>query len=379
MQGGEPKRLHCALLNSQRMAPAQPGLQHIGISLGNIGTLQDGLGEFALQMGRHVAAHARQWREQHGIAFAFHLREKLFGTFGDDVAYLPVTRWQRTWHVQPQRYALWHSLHQLNKTLPPQGCGPRLLTVHDLNYLYGRNAFSVWRHGRRTRALMGRTDHVVAISQYAAQDVRQHLGWTGPLDVIYRGPRKFDGALQPVPGFESRTQPFLFHLSRMSPSKNPQAILAMAQAWPEMDFLFCGPPTDDAQALRAATHLPNVHFVFAISEAQKAWAFAHCAGFVFPSITEGFGLPPVEAMQFGKPVFLSRFTSLPEIGGDAAFYFDDYAPQAMRRVVEHGLRVGAEPARIEHVLQHAATFDWVRAADSYLALYLRLLGRSVAS
>ena len=118
-------------------------------------------------------------------------------------------------------------MHQLNKTLPPQGCGPRLLTVHDLNYLYGRNAFSVWRHGRRTRALMGRTDHVVAISQYAAQDVRQHLGWTGPLDVIYRGPRKFDGALQPVPGFESRSQPFLFHLSRMSPSKNPLAILLM--------------------------------------------------------------------------------------------------------------------------------------------------------
>ena len=74
------------------------------------------------------------------------------GLFGADVGYLPVTRWQRLRHVQPQRFALWHSLHQLNKTLPPAGCGPRVVTVHDLNYLYGRNAFSTWRHHRRTAA-----------------------------------------------------------------------------------------------------------------------------------------------------------------------------------------------------------------------------------
>ena len=361
------------------MAPAQPGLRHIGISLGNIGTLQDGLGEFALQMGRHIAAIAVQWRDERGIDFTFHLREKLFGVFGSDVSYLPVTRWQRVRHVQPRRFGLWHSLHQLNKTLPPQGTGVRLLTVHDLNYRHDKHALTVWRQGRRARALMRRTDHVVAISEYAAQDVRQHLGWTGPLDVIYRGPRKFEGVPQPVPGFEGhaeRNRSFLFHLSRMSPSKNPQSILSLAAVWPEMDFLFCGPPTDEAQALRAAPQPANVHFAFSISEAQKAWAFAHCAGFIFPSLTEGFGLPPVEAMQWGKPVFLSRFTSLPEIGGDAAFYFDEYTPQAMRRVVEQGLREGAAPARAELVLQHAARFDWVRAADAYLALYLKLLGSS---
>jgi glycosyltransferase involved in cell wall biosynthesis len=357
------------------MVPAPPVLQHIGISLGNIGSLQDGLGEFAFQMGSHVAAHAREWRERYGIAFDFHTRDKLAGVFGSEVGYLPVTRWQRVRHVQPRRYALWHSLHQLNKTLPPQGTGVRLATVHDLNYRYGRNAFSTWRHQRRTQAFMDRTDHVVAISAYAAADVRRFLGWNGPLDVIYRGPRPLEG-LRPeaLPGFETPARPFLFHLSRMSPSKNPQAILGLAATWPDCDFLFCGPPTDDARALAAGRHPPNVHFRFGISDAQKAWAFAHCAGFLFPSFTEGFGLPPVEAMQFGKPVFLSRLTSLPEIGGDAAYYFDDWAPGAMRAVVEQGLRLGAEPARIEAVRQHARRFDWVAAADAYLALYRRLIG-----
>lgn len=358
------------------MFPASGNLQRIGVSLGNMGSLQDGLGEFAFQMGSHIARHAPDWRERLGIAFDFHCRTKLHGSFGDAVGYLPVTRWQRLRHVQPQRYALWHSLHQLNKALPPQGCGPRVVTVHDLNYLYKSSRFSIWRDHRRARALAARSDHLVAISEYTAADVRKHLHWKGPLEIIYRGPRPYAGAAPvPVEGFGAATRPFLFHLSRMSPSKNPQALVGLARAWPEMDFLFCGPPTDDAQALKAAAHPANVHFRFAISEAQKAWAYAHCAGFLFPSFSEGFGLPPIEAMQFGKPVFLSRLTSLPEVGGDAAYYFDDWDPLRMRSVVEAGLALGADPARIAAVRAHAARFDWVAAADAYLALYLRLLGR----
>ena len=360
--------------------PLHVGPLHVGISLGGMGSLYDGLGEFATQIGQHVARHAVDWRQRLGIHFSFHCREKLFGSFGHDVDYLPVTRWQRTRHVQPRPYALWHSLHQLNKTLSPQGSAVRLLTVHDLNYLYGRNAFSTWRHHRRTMALARRTDHIVAISEYAAADVRKHLAWTGPLEVIHRGPRDLlsvvpDPLPAPLPGLVAAARPFLFHLSRMSPSKNPQALLGLAVAWPEMDFLFCGPPTEDAKALMAANRLPNAHFALGLTEAQKAWAFRHCAGFLFPSFTEGFGLPPVEAMQFGKPVFLSRLTSLPEVGGDAAFYFDDWAPGAMRRVVEAGLRRAADPGHADTMRAQAARFDWVALADAYLALYLRLLGR----
>ncbi|MDO8418555.1 MAG: glycosyltransferase family 1 protein [Rubrivivax sp.] len=350
--------------------------RRIGISLGNIGALHDGLGEFSLQIGQRVAAAAPAWNEQFGIAFDFHLRDKLFGLFGPDVGYLAVNRWQRVVHRQPQPYALWHSLHQLNKNRPPQGCGPRVVTVHDLNYLYGRNAFSTWRHHRRTRALLGRTDVVVAISHHTAADVRRHLAWSGPLEVIHNGARSFiDAPRRPLPGWEEApSTPFLFHLSRMSASKNPQAIIGLARAWPEMTFVLCGPPSEDAKRLRATTHLPNLQFHLGIDDAQKAWAYAHCTGFLFPSLTEGFGLPPIEAMHFGKPVFLARRTCLPEIGGDAADYFDDFEPAAMKRVVGHGLARQRTPGRAEAIRAHAAQFDWDRAAAAYLALYRRLLG-----
>jgi glycosyltransferase involved in cell wall biosynthesis len=348
--------------------------RHVVISLGGMGGLNDGLGEFALQMGAHVAQHAPRWREEHGVHFAFHLREHLMGRFGAEVGYIPATRWQH-WFPVAAPCDLWHSLHQMNRMQPPRAARARLVTVHDLNYVYKPGAFSRWRDHRRAMALLRHTDHIVAISQYTAADVRRHWPWTGPLDVIVRGPRDLIHiAPDPLPGLGQGGRPFLFHLSRLAPSKNPQAMLGLAAAWPEMDFLFCGPANEHLKALQATHGLPNVHVHLSISDAQKSWAYAHCAGFLFPSFSEGFGLPPIEAMQFGKPVFLSRLTSLPEVGGDAAYYFDDFGPASMRAVVEDGLRRGAEPARIAQVQAHARGFSREAAADAYLALYAKLLG-----
>ena len=347
----------------------------IGISLGQIGSLRDGLGEFSSQLGRRIAAAAPQWQAEHGMAFDFHLRRQHFGLFGPGVGYLEVSRWQRLVHRQPLPYRLWHSLHQVNKTQPPAGCPVRVLTVHDLNHLHmADGGWTRWRALRRDRALAARTDQMVAISRHTGDDVVQQLHWRGPLEIIHNGATDLSAAPQEaLPGREPG-RPFLFHLSRMSPSKNPQAILGLAAIWPEMDFVFCGPASEEAKALRAAVGLPNVSFHLTISQAQKAWAYAHCAGFLFPSLTEGFGLPPVEAMYFGKPVFLARRTCLPEIGGDAATYFDDFEATAMKQVVQAGLAQGQMPARIAAVKARAAHFDWDRCAGQYMALYRRLLG-----
>ena len=358
-----------------KVADASAPPRWVGVSLGDLADLQNGgLGEFCLQVGTRLAAAAAALANGR-CRLAFHVHRRLVGCFGDHVLYLPVTRLHRLVHRSEQRFDLWHSLHQLNKNLPPSATGVRIVTVHDLNYQYSGKPFSIWRHQRRTLALMRRTDSLVASSHHTAADVRKHLSWTGEISVIHLGARSFVSApLEPLPGWQPEdTRPFLFHLSRMSASKNPQAIIDMARLWPDMTFVLCGPPSDDAKRLRATVHLPNLQFHLGISDAQKAWAYAHCSGFLFPSLTEGFGLPPIEAMHFGKPVFLAPRTSLPEIGGEAADYFNDFAPEAMKQVVQLGLQRNTLPGRAAAIRLHAAQFDWDRTAAAYMALYRRLL------
>ena len=66
-----------------------------------------------------------------------------------------------------------------------------------------------------------------------------------------------------------------------------------------------------------------------ISEEDKFWMYNHCKAVLFPSRFVGMGLPPVEAMRFGKPVFASTFSSIPEICGEHAYYWTTFAPGEM--------------------------------------------------
>ena len=87
-------------------------------------------------------------------------------------------------------------------------------------------------------------------------------------------------------------------------------------------------------------------------------------------MSEGFGLPVIEAMLMGKPVFLSKLTCLPEIGGPEAFYWDNFEANNMREVFENGMTVyESDPGKAERIQQHAAQFSWEKAAKAYLDLY----------
>jgi glycosyltransferase involved in cell wall biosynthesis len=106
-----------------------------------------------------------------------------------------------------------------------------------------------------------------------------------------------------------------------------------------------------------------------VSDSDRAWYYTNCSAFVFPSIAEGFGLPVIEAMYCGKPVFLSKFTSLPEVGGNVAYYFDDFDAANMQQVFFNGMQDFNEHNRSAGIVEHANKFSWKRAADQYLKLY----------
>jgi len=349
-------------------------LRHVGISLGMIDSLSDGLGEFSTQICEHVARVAPDWRDRLGVRFHMHLPKRWHGRFGEQVGYLSTSKLQGYWHWQGlRRFDVWHGLNQLGRIIPPLGTQRSLLTIHDLNPVYHDAEPQARKALDKLRKRLRRFDEVTTLTRHVEADIRKHLGWTGPVTVIPNGARDLNAhAQEAVEGIAPGR--YLLHLSRMAASKNPQSLVDMAALWPGQQLVLAGPRTGDSDRLAAQVRerrLANVTVVNEVSDARKTWLYAHCQAFVFPSLTEGFGLPPLEAMHFGKPVFLSRLTSLPEIGGAHAGYFDSFEPRAMRRTIE------AEMPRLLReglaIRAHAARFRWDRAAETYLGIYQRLL------
>ena len=110
------------------------------------------------------------------------------------------------------------------------------------------------------------------------------------------------------------------------------------------------------------------------TDAVLAHAYRGATLFVYPSLYEGFGFPPLEAMSLGCPVLVNRSSSLPEVCGDAAFYFESREPEELARVLLNRLenpenlaakrRLGEERVKL---------FDWKEAARTTLDIYRRVL------
>mgnify|MGYP002524023792 CR=1 FL=1 len=218
------------------------------------------------------------------------------------------------------------------------------MTVHDLNYLH--NDISEVRKRKKTFVAQRRVNqmtHLSFISKSTRDDVRSHLVAPQPSRVIYNGVTNLnnpDTDYSSVLSGMRLPDKFLFHISRWSRKKNVLLILEMMQYLPEEHLVLAGTAGKKYEELVFKTieayNLNNVTVVGRVSSEQKAALLSRCKGLVFPSRSEGFGLPVVEAMCFGKPSFITALTSLPEIGGDVCYYFSVESSSKCNIWVERG-------------------------------------------
>ncbi|HVF97019.1 MAG TPA: glycosyltransferase, partial [Flavisolibacter sp.] len=118
----------------------------------------------------------------------------------------------------------------------------------------------------------------------------------------------------------------------------------------------------------------RVHFAGTVSEAEKYWWLQNCALFLFPSLAEGFGLPVIEAMYFGRPVLLSNKTSLPEIGGTHASYLQSFEDNHLSEMCAKTI-AAFTPEKSRNMQAWAKRFSWEAAAEAYWKIYKHVLHR----
>jgi glycosyltransferase involved in cell wall biosynthesis len=340
-----------------------------------------GLGQVCLHLGpelirqRPADANGNPWQ------LTFLVPKGETGVFGDGADYVEASWLRKLWI--PGQYDVWHCLHQDSVYLPRAGQGRLMLTVYDLNFLERADYSDAKKAGRLSR-LQRKIDgasQLTAGSNYTADALRQHLTLPPalPLEVVHTGiavdPAKAPAETENSLIHSFAQSPFFFFVGVLHPKKNVHTLLPLLEAFPDYRLVLAGPDghpyaqhiREQAQNLGVADRLL---LTGAIDEPTKLWLYAHCEAFLFPSLSEGFGLPVAEAMAFGKPVFISNLTSLPDVGGSEAYYFESFEPTAMAQVLYEGLRdFGRNPLRQQRLRERAGLFSWPSVAAHYWRLY----------
>jgi glycosyltransferase involved in cell wall biosynthesis len=302
------------------------------------------------------------------------------GFLGTGVRYVPHRRLHRFLFPSRDRFDVVHFFDQYCRFPPARVRARTIMTIHDLNQIYERAPGSarLARYKRRMQAKIESVDRVVAISYFVADDVVRHFpAARDKISVIYNGT---DFSCAPA-GHRPRYEPdapFLFTVGMVCPKKNFHVLVPLLRN-NDRKLVIAGIVKEKyGQKIldEAAAHgvADRVIVTGPVDRHDRDWYYAHCEAFVFPSLAEGFGLPVIEAMHHGKPVFLSTLTSLPEVGADAAYYFENFEPAHMAQVLERGLAHFAANDGAAAVRQRASGFTWEQAAARYLSLY-----RSLAS
>jgi len=278
-----------------------------------------------------------------------------------------------------KRYAIWHASAENTRFTNFPKSARVLLTVHGLHFLDEDPPEIAKKKLHQVQALVNKSHALATDSTYSEMLIRKNISLGNrPLKTIHLGVSEELRREFKKPMLTPKSK-YLFSVGSFFERKNFHVLLPMLQQLEDYCLVLAGDHRRGYGELikNEITRLglsERVVLTGEIDETEKNWWYANCEAFVFPSISEGFGIPVLEAMQFGKPVFSSLFGSLPEIGGDCAFYWRNFEPESMRALFLEGIKAfNQTPAMGENNRRRAQSFTWNKSARGYLNYYTELL------
>ena len=264
--------------------------------------------------------------------------------------------------------------------------GKKVTTMHDLTtarfvnpdkqklvFLFKQQVYKwlVKRVARRSQA-------IITPTQYVKDDI---VGYTGvtpeKITVTYEAADAISQLPQPMVGLDNAQ--FIMYVGRPTPHKNlprlVEAFIQLKAAHPQLKLVLAGKLDANYRAIQKQNEQnTNIIYTDFVTDGQLRWLYEHCAAYVFPSLSEGFGLPGLEAMVHGAPVVSSNATCLPEVYGSAAHYFDPEDTQNMADAINEVLTDTALRVRLgEAGHNRAQDFSWQRMAEQTLTIYKQVL------
>lgn len=275
---------------------------------------------------------------------------------------------------------VWHAPFQTGRLIPKRKSSIKVvLTIHDLNHLHeGKPPEEKMACLARTQALIDQSDAVVCISEFCRGDVLKHLRVNDtPVYVIHNGTHGLESP-QLKPSSYLPRRPFLFAIGYVNRKKNFHTLLNLLE-YNDVELVIAGRLDEPdyiatmKENARKRGLSERLHVLGPVSDGEKAWYLKNCTAYVHPSLAEGFGATVTEAMMFGKPLFLSNRTSLPEIAGDVAFYFRSFEPKHMQQVYLEGMDTYSKNGLAQRIVEKGRSYNWREKAAEYIEVYESLL------
>jgi glycosyltransferase involved in cell wall biosynthesis len=261
---------------------------------------------------------------------------------------------------------------------------PVVTTIQDLTMIHFRNPtknwliFTIkqWVYRFLSFYVPHKSRQIIVPSNYV-KNVVAHYAHVNPekITVTYEAADKLTEPAEPLSQLADKQ--FIMYVGRPQPHKNldrlVEAFAGLYEKYPNLQLALVGKTDVLYERLKTrvkAMDGKNIIFTGFVTDGQLRWLYDHCELYVFPSLSEGFGLPGLEAMVAGAPVVSSNATCLPEIYGDAADYFDPYNVADISRALNDVLsNQQLRQKLIAAGSKRAAEFSWQKMAQQTLDIY----------
>ena len=251
----------------------------------------------------------------------------------------------------------------------------KIITIHDLNFLHNPRWVSHrFYHTYRwlVRAGVRTSRQVLTVSEFSKQEIIRLLKTDAPrIHVIYNAVS--DQLLNTTAGERIIPEDYVLSVASTNPRKNLDRLVRAFRRLPDhppLTLVMVGLSHPGASVVADGDRSVYLGHV---DDATLTNLYQHARAFVYPSLYEGFGIPPLEAMQHGCPVVVSQTSSLPEVCGEAAVYVDPENEVSIAEGIQRVLY--NDPLRtvlIEQGYQQVQRFDWHHSALTLVKVLQKL-------
>lgn len=256
---------------------------------------------------------------------------------------------------------------------------PQVVSILDVNFVsapgtYDR-AFEAYATREFARSIQ-QADRVTTLSDFSRQQLARTFDTDATrIEVIYPGLSD----PSPTPGARPMEAPYALYVGATEPHKNVSLAVEAWRRTPGLDIALAivgRPGRAHDEVVRLARLDPRVTVIGAVNEDTLDRWYRHAAVFVFPSLAEGFGFPPLEAMQRGIPVVAARAGPLPEVLGDAAVYHAPNSWEELAAGVTHLLSdTRLRSSSIAAGRKRAARYTWSSSGHKLARVLASVVGR----